>query len=613
MSQPSLLRRVFGWFGRGLDALRVFVGRLVFLMLLLVLLGALFSGPDAVTVPEGGLLVLNPRGAIVEQPALLDPQSLLLGSSEVTATPLRDVLDALERAVSDARIVGVVLDLDELTAATPTALESIGAALEQVRESGKSLIAHGDYFSQAQYFLASHADTVYLHPMGQLMLPGYGGSQLFFASALERLGIQVHVFRVGTHKAAVEPFTLDAMSELSRANMQQLVDELWQRYLSTVAVNRGLSVEALRAYANDYAAHLQAVGGDTAQVALAHGLVDELVSLPQFRARLSALAGAAGGNPRTIDMQDFLAATSTLPLPAENAIGVIVAEGSIDMGEQPRGVIGADSLISLIRDARRDERIKAVVLRVDSPGGSALASELIRQELEQLQEAGKPLVVSMAGTAASGGYWISATADEIWASPTTVTGSIGIFGLIPTLEDSLGRIGVFADGVSTTPLTRADVLSGMSEPMAAVFQASVEDGYRRFLQLVADGRNMSVEQVDAVAQGQVWSGTQAQAFGLVDNLGELDDAIASAAQLAGVETYDWHYIEKPLTPGEQFAQELIRNFGLTGLAPQSWLGAVGGAAGGSVLQQTLDQLGSLARFNDPRSLYALCEFCAFLD
>jgi len=609
MSQASLLRRVFGWFGRGLDALRVFLGRLVFLLLLLVVLGALFSGPATVRVPEGGLLVLNPRGAIVEQPVLLDPQSLLLGTSGVTATPLRDLLDALERAAADARIVGVVLDLDELTSATPVALESIGAALERVRESGKSLIAHGDYFSQAQYFLASHADTIYLHPMGQLMLPGYGGSQLFFASALERLGIRVHVFRVGTHKAAVEPFTLDAMSELSRANMQQLVDELWQRYLNTVAVNRGLSVEALRSYANDYPAHLQAVGGDTAQVALAHGLVDELVSLPQFRARLSALAGAAGGNPRTIGFTDFLAATDTLPLPAENEIGVIVAEGSIDMGEQPRGVIGADSLISLIRDARRDERVKAVVLRVDSPGGSALASELIRQELEQLQEAGKPLVVSMAGTAASGGYWISATADEIWAAPTTVTGSIGIFGLIPTLEDSLGRMGVFADGVSTTPLTRADVLTGMSEPMAAVFQASVEDGYRRFLQLVADGRNLSLEQVDAVAQGQVWSGTQAQAFGLVDNLGELDDAIAAAAQLAGVEAYEWRYIEKPLTPGEQFAQELIRNFGLTGLAATSWLGD----AGGGVLQQTLGQLGSLARFNDPRSLYALCEFCAFLD
>lgn len=609
MSQASLLRRVFGWFGRGLDALRVFVGRLVFLLLLLVLLGALFSGPDAVTVPDGGLLVLNPRGAIVEQPALLDPQSLLLGSAEVSATPLRDVLDALERAASDERLIGVVLDLDELTAVTPAALESIGAALERVRESGKSLIAHGDYFSQPQYFLASHADTIYLHPMGQLMLPGYGGSQLFFASALERLGIRVHVFRVGTHKAAVEPFTLDAMSELSGANMQQLVDELWQRYLNTVAVNRELPVEALRSYANDYPAHLQAAGGDTAQVALAHGLVDELVSLPQFRARLSALAGAAGGNPRTIGFQDFLAATATLPLPAENEIGVIVAEGSIDMGEQPRGVIGADSLISLIREARRDERIKAVVLRIDSPGGSALASELIRQELEQLQEAGKPLVVSMAGTAASGGYWIAATADEIWASPTTVTGSIGIFGLIPTLEDGLGRVGVFADGVSTTPLTRADALTGMSEPMATVFQASVEDGYRRFLQLVADGRNMGVEQVDAVAQGQVWSGTQAQAFGLVDNLGELDDAIASAAQLAGVEAYDWRYIEKPLTPGEQFAQELIRNFGLTGLAPQSWLGGVGGGA----LQRTLDELGSLARFNDPRSLYALCEFCAFLD
>jgi len=609
MTLRTLLGRGFAWIGRGLDALRLFIGRLFVFLLLLVVLAALFSGPSAVPVPQGGLLVLDPRGAIVEQPGLLDAQSLLLGNSEGTATPLRDVLESLELAVTDSRIQGVVLDLKALTAASPVALESIAAALQRVRDSGKSLIAHGDSFSQAQYFLASHADTIYLHPMGQLILPGYGGSQLFFASALERLGVKVHVFRVGTHKAAVEPFTLSAMSDLSRDNLQQLVDELWQRYLNTVAANRSLSVDALREYANHYSAHLVAEGGDTAAVALAHGLVDELVSLPQLRERLAALAGTAEGNPRTIGFRDFLAATRLPMLPGQDEIGVIVAEGSIDMGEQPRGVIGADSLIALIRDARRDERIKAVVLRVDSPGGSALASELIRQELEQLQEAGKPLVVSMAGTAASGGYWISATADEIWAAPATVTGSIGIFGLIPTLEDSLGRIGVFADGVSTTPLTRADVLSGMNEPMATVFQSSVEDGYRRFLQLVADGRNLSLAQVDTVAQGQVWSGAQAQAFGLVDNLGDLDDAIASAARLAGLEDYQWRYFEKPLTPGEQFAQELIRNLGLSALTPQSWLGASGGGA----LQQTLGQLGALARFNDPRSLYALCEFCAFLD
>lgn len=611
MSLRSLTGRLFGFLGRGLDALRVFFGRLFFLLFLVVLLALLFSGPSGMQVPDDGLVILNPQGAIVEQPGLLDAQSLLLGSTEVTATPLRDVLESLQRAADDPRIRGVVLDLTELTAVSPAALESIGTALEQFRASEKSLIAHGDYFSQPQYFLASYADTVYLHPMGQLLLPGYGGSQLFFASALEKLGIKVHIFRVGTHKAAVEPFSLDGMSELSRANMQHLVDEMWERYLNQVAANRGLSPEALRSYANEYPAHLLAVGGDTARVALEHGLVDELVSQPQFRARLSALAGANGGNPRTIGFRDFLTATRAPRLPAENEIGVIVAEGTIDMGEQPRGTIGADSLVSLIRDARRDERIKAVVLRIDSPGGSALASELIRQELEQLQEAGKPLVVSMGGTAASGGYWIAAMADEIWASPATVTGSIGIFGLIPTLEDSLGRLGIYADGVSTTPLTRADPLSGMSESMATVFQASVEDGYRRFLQLVSDGRNLSIEQVDAVAQGQVWSGSQALAFGLVDNLGDLEDAIAAAARLAAVQTYDWRYVEQPLTPGEQFAQELIRNFGLATAQSQPWLQGLAGVAGPG-LQKTLAEVSALARFNDPRSLYILCEFCGFL-
>ncbi len=229
MTLRTLLGRGFAWIGRGLDALRLFIGRLFVFLLLLVVLAALFSGPSAVPVPQGGLLVLDPRGAIVEQPGLLDAQSLLLGNSEGTATPLRDVLESLELAVTDSRIQGVVLDLKALTAASPVALESIGAALQRVRDSGKSLIAHGDSFSQAQYFLASHADTIYLHPMGQLILPGYGGSQLFFASALERLGVKVHVFRVGTHKAAVEPFTLSAMSDLSRDNLQQLVDELWQR------------------------------------------------------------------------------------------------------------------------------------------------------------------------------------------------------------------------------------------------------------------------------------------------------------------------------------------------------------------------------------------------
>ena len=627
MSQPlqpplksSPLRRVFRLLGRAIDTLRTFIGRLLFVMVLVVVLLLIFGGPTPLQVPEGGLVVINPRGPVVEQAGEVDPATLLLGSGELETTPVRDITEALKRASEDERIAGVVLNLGEMTSISPANLETVGAALQAFKASGKSLTAHGDYYDQAQYLLASYADTVILHPMGQVLLPGYGGSQLFYNELLDKLGVNVHIFRVGTYKAAVEPFERNNMSEESRANSQQLVDELWQRYLTQVAENRGLSEQLLRSYTNDFADHLLASDGDTAATALQHGLVDELLSRPQLRNRLRELAGGAEGDAAagTIEFQQYLALTSRPHLPSENEIGVIVAEGTIDVGDQPRGVIGADSLAALIREARRDDNVKAVVLRIDSPGGSALASELIRQELDQLQSTGKPLVVSMGGTAASGGYWISAMADEIWASPVTITGSIGIFGMIPTFEGSLASVGVYADGVSTTPLTRADPFTGVSEQLATVFQATVEDGYQRFLRLVAEGRGMTEEQVDAVGQGQVWSGAQAQKFGLVDELGDLDDAVAAAARLAEVNDYQMRYIETPMSPGEVLLQGMAQNIGSVALARMAFDGdsaaGLGTAIQANILggwQRMFSDLAAL-RLNDPLNLYTLCEFCAVL-
>jgi len=611
------MSRFFHFVGRAFDFLIKLTGRLLFLLLIIGLIFLLVSGPEPLQVPDDGLVVINPRGAIVEQSGLVAPGSLLLGATEVNSTSVRDIIEALQRAAADDRVNGALLDLTEMGEASPAILEAIGAALDEFKAADKTLLAYSAYYSQPQYLLASYADTVYLHPMGQLLLPGYGGSQLFFADLLDRLGVNVHIFRVGTHKAAVEPFMLNGMSEESRSNNQQLADELWQHYLDQVSLNRGLSESSVRDYAANYPAHLLEAGGNTAQVAVDHGLVDELVSQPRFQDQVRSLVGDDAA-AHTIEFQQYLSLTRRPQLPSQNEIGIIVAQGTIDVGEQPRGMIGADSINQLIREARNNDRIKALVLRIDSPGGSALASELIREELMQLQAAGKPLVISMGGTAASGGYWIAATADEIWASPVTITGSIGIFGVVPTFENSLDELGIHTDGVSTTPMTRADVFSGLTEPMAAVFQASVEDGYQRFLSLVAAGRGLSVAEVDAIAQGQVWSGSQARDHGLVDNLGGLDGAIGAAARLAGLDDYQHRFIEKPLTPAEQFMQQLVQNMGMApalASVQTSLAGTLGrqlpaGALG--AWHDLLDDFATLARFNDPLDLYSLCEFCAAL-
>ena len=565
------MRAMFSLLGRIIDALRVFIGRLLFVLLVVIVLVVIFSGPSQPQVPSESALVLAPAGVISEKQPALSPFDLIVGSSLPPGSILQEMTAALERASTDDRIKALVIDSRDLLAISPAQLETLGNALAGFKESGKPVYAFGESYNQQQYALASYADSVMLHPMGNVLLDGYGGSQLFFRDLLERLNVTVHIFRVGEFKSASEPFTRMDMSEESRTDTQALVNSLWNRYLERVAENRDMAPESLQSYADDYAQRLASVGGDMSRLAFEAGLVDNIAGADSFNRQVAATVGVENGAFRQIHFEDYLYAGFTpAPLQADQ-VGVIVAQGTIMPGLDGPGLIGADSVIELINEAMRDDSIRSVVLRIDSPGGSALASEEIRAALEQLQQAGKPVVVSMGGTAASGGYWIATTADEIWASPATVTGSIGVIGVIPTFENALDYLGVGVDGVGTTALSRAgDPLSGLNETMQLIFQSNVEDAYRRFLQLVADGRNMSVPDVDSIAQGRVWTGEQALSLGLVDSLGDLDQAINAAAQLAGLNNWQSVYLQRPLSPGEQLMAQLMQSMGTTQMLA-TWL------------------------------------------
>jgi len=556
------MRALLSLLGRFIDTLRLFVGRLLFVVILAVLLLLIFAEPDVPQVPAESALVLAPAGVISEEVPIANAADLILGSGGLRGSLLHEMQEALTRAVSDERIKALVIDTRDLLSISPAQMEALGESIAQFKESGKPVYAWAESFNQQQYALASQADSIMLHPMGSVMLNGYGGNQLFFRDLLERMNVTVHVFRVGEFKSASEPYTRMDMSAESRADSQALVDALWGRFLDNVAVNRGMPAEVFQAYADQYAQRLVNANGDMARVAFEAGLIDNIAGVDSFQRQVAATVGVENGSFRQIHFEDYLFASATPQPMTADQVGIIVAQGTIMPGEQAPGLIGADSTVELIRQAQQNDAIRSVVLRVDSPGGSAIASEEIRAALVQLQQAGKPVVVSMGGTAASGGYWIAATADEIWASPATITGSIGVIGVIPTFENALAYLGVGVDGVGTTALSGSgDPLSGLNETMQMIFQSNVEDAYRRFLQLVADGRNMSVAEVDAIAQGRVWTGEQALGLGLVDSLGDLDQAVNAAAQLAGLNEWQSVYLQRPLSTGEQFLIQMIDTMG----------------------------------------------------
>ncbi len=591
---------VFGRIGRFLTRARIFTANALFVLLVVLVLILIFGGGDRARVPSTAALVIDPAGTVVERVAIGNPLTELLAppstNREVEVGALRR---AIRAATEDERITTIVLDLDEVTGLSPSHAQTLGAALRAFQANDKQVIAYGSFYTQAQYLLASFADAVYLHPFGQFLPTGFGINRLYFNELLNNLGINIHVFRVGKYKEFVEPYTRTSMSEESREANQKLVDDLWSYYTGRVASQRQLTTHEFTRYVEDFASELEATGGDMARLALEHQLVDELLTPDQARARIADRVGYDDkGAFNGIGYADYLAAIGPRPTPSgPKQVGVITARGPIVTGAQSGGVIAAEEVIELIRDTRRQQAVKALVVRVDSPGGSAFASELIRQELELTQLAGMPVVVSMGNVAASGGYWISATADAIYAEPTTITGSIGIFGIVPTLEKTLADVGVYSDGVGTTRLARGmDPLTGINDVAARILQANVEDGYARFLTLVARGRDMSVEAVEAVAQGRVWLGQHAHELGLVDELGDLQAAIEHAASLAQLgDDYMVRHLERPLSPQQLLLKQLRER--ARAEPPAALL---------QVWEQAREMLTIL---DDPSRIYAVCLSC----
>ena len=593
--------------GERITKFRNFVLNSFFVLALLVVFASLVTSCDREIVPKGSALVINPIGALVEQPAPpLSFPDVLLQNGPVAETAIADVLEAISLAKDDADIRLIVLNLDDLSYASSAHALRIGEALTAFRDAGKEVITYADYYQQFQYHIASYSNALYMHPMGQALLSGYGGNNLYFKEMLQKLSINMHVFRVGGFKSAVEPFTRSSMSEEAKLANQTLYSGLWNYLVEDIARNRQIPLADVEAYTQQFSALLKQAGGDMARTALEAKMVDELLTRDQARARIADQVGWIKENEslNAIGMNRYLRLRQE-PTSDDGAdqIAVLIAQGAIMEGEGA-GFAAADSLIRKIRNARHDDQIKALVLRVDSPGGSAFASELIRQELELVQLAGKPVVASFASVAASGGYWISATADAIVSEPTTITGSIGIFSLLPTLENSLERLGIRSDGVGTTPLATADPLAGLNPEFKSILQSNIEHGYRQFIDLVARGRNMDVAAVEEVAQGRVWQGDKALELGLVDAIGDLDIALAKAAELAELEAWSVRNLLDPINPRDELIRQIMQGVGLD-LAKQSAHAQLLHAAS-SYAERVL---GPLAHLQDPKQSLVVCLEC----
>ena len=606
------LRSFFSGLWRGLDGLRRALHLILLLMIFGVLLGVLRGSVPK--IPAKAALLIVPEGQLVEQLSG-DPVERAVEETRGEThreTLLWDLTDAIRVAASDARIAAIALDLQKFDGGTQPTLEELAAALREFRKSGKKVIAYGAELSQERYYLAAQADEVLLDPMGFVLIDGYDRYRMYLKEALDKLGVEINVFRVGAFKSAVETYTRTNMSAEDREESRSYLTALWSSYQDAVTRARKLQPDALARYVDTLSKTVPAAGGDAARVALQAGLVSALKTRLEFEQRVVALVGKDDNNGsfKAVSLDDYVRyahAQKKLKADGKPRVGVIVAAGEILDGEQPPGTIGGETLAKLIRQARTDREVKALVLRVDSPGGSVLASEQIYRELVALRAAGKPIVVSMSGYAASGGYYISAPADEILASPATITGSIGIFAIIPTVDRTLGKLGVSVDGVGTTPLSGQLRLDRpLGEEARVLLQSTVTRGYAEFLERVADGRKKTRDEVDKVAQGRVWAGSDAHRIGLVDRLGSFNDATQAAARRAKVTDYALEFIEPELTWAQALLMQLRSNVAAL------LLRASPGEAALLQLAQRFDpvtrEAQRLARFSTPNHLYAYC-FC----
>ncbi|EGW7580090.1 signal peptide peptidase SppA [Salmonella enterica] len=604
----------FKWTWRVLNFVREMVLNLFFIFLVLVGVGIwmqIGNGSNSEQTARGALL-LDISGVIVDKPSTnhrlgaLGRQLFGASSDRLQENSLFDIVNAIRQAKDDRNITGIVLDLKNFTGADQPSMRYIGKALREFRDSGKPVFAVGENYSQGQYYLASFANKILLSPQGQVDLHGFATNGLYYKTLLDKLKVSTHVFRVGTYKSAVEPFIRDDMSPAAREADSRWIGELWQNYLHTVSANRQISPQQLFPGAQAIIDGLTSVGGDTAKYALDHKLVDALASSADVEKALTKQFGwsKTENNYRAISYYDYSLKT---PADTGGTIAVIFANGAIMDGEETPGNVGGDTTASQIRDARLDPKVKAIVLRVNSPGGSINASEVIRAELAAAKAAGKPVVVSMGGMAASGGYWISTPANYIVASPSTLTGSIGIFGVINTVENSLSSIGVHSDGVSTSPLADISMTKALSPEVQQMMQLSIEYGYKRFITLVADARKRTPEQIDKIAQGHVWTGEDAKANGLVDSLGDFDDAVAKAAELAKLKQWHLDYYQDEPTVLDMVMDSMTGSVrAMLPEAIQAMLPAPLVSAANTVKAEG----DKLAAFNDPQNRYAFCLTCA---
>ena len=610
---------------RGLNFIRDCVMNLVFLLFVL-LLGAILSlssymdGEKVELVGEQGALLLNLDGYLADNRDSQPEWERALQELDHQHVPGKistfDVVYAIEQAANDERIKGLVLDLNYFEGADIPALEYVGESLKNFKKTEKPVIAFSDNYTQAQYLLASDADEIYLNPRGSVFIQGLAAQNLYFKEMLDKLEVTPHVFRVGTYKSAVEPFLRNDMSPEARRNLQQWLSGMWTNYKDIIATNRKIDQNSVLPDAKTFLKELKALKGDSTAYVEKRKLVTQLASRSELDKKLIELFGSnKDDEPKLLTFNRYLKALPDRMLSedSEHKIAVVNVEGVIVDGESYQDEVGGNTVSRLLSEANADKDVKAVVLRVNSPGGSAFASEVIRQEVDALQKAGKPVVVSMGSMAASGGYWISSTADYIVADKNTITGSIGIFALFPTFEKTVKKWGIYSDGVATSELSDVSLLRPLSSELNDVFQMEIEYGYDEFLSVVSKGRKLSKEEVDKIAQGQVWLGQDAYKNKLVDELGNFDTALNKAIELANAkladdEKTDDYSVEWFVEEDDSTLNKLMS--GLRGSVKSLVKSTVDETIGlPKEAAQIKQSLGVLTKFNDPKGQYLYCLNC----
>lgn len=608
----GFFRRFFGGIGSIITFCRNTLLNIFFLFFFIILIVAIGNSAPK-PLPGKFALRVAPSGILVDQRSYIDTASLLLrDEQEESETLVRDVVDAINHAADDDRINSIVLELGGLRGGGITKMSEIGQALQAFKAKEKHILAVSDNYSQDQYFLATYADEIYLHKMGEVQLTGFGRYITYYKTALEKLGVNVHVFRSGKYKDYVEPFLRDSMSDESREHNAQWLNALWAQYTKQVETQRKLPEGSLNKLINNLDTKLTDVKGDSSQLALNEKLVDKLVSRSEIDHLLIEKFGKSdeGDFYNAVGVHSYLADINSHKLPKDDQVGLIVASGTIQDGHQQEGSIGSENFVDILRSVQDDKSIKSLVIRIDSGGGSAFASEIIRAEIEAIRKKNIPIFISMGSVAASGGYWMATAGDEIWATPTTITGSIGVFGAFPTLENSLQKIGLNTDGISTTELGGAPSIERPLAPkMNSVIQSGVDHIYNNFLKIVAESRKKEVSEIHEIAQGHVWTGAKAKEIGLVDNLGTLNDVIAAAATKANLKDYSVKLITQKLSPKEEFIRKLVGEDAKV-IIPKSLLKPLVDLNNvQQELSPLLKPLIALQKMTDPQGVYASCLEC----